>query len=161
MQRNATRLEISSGSPMRPKGMREMILALTSASSWICKKRRPRSETGKKKHSKLIPYMDGSFLMKEWNMAGLTICDIAVLVYPGAMQFVRILSFAHSQAKFLVSWFVAPEWKDFFWGVINPSPKKKKNIILMQYGSSRWYLWLLHKGMYHLQQWIQQWRRCL
>jgi len=40
-----------------------------------------------------------SFSMK----GGLAHCMIGVLVYPGATQLVRILSFAHSQAKFLVS----------------------------------------------------------
>lgn len=28
---------------------------------------------------------------------------------PGATLFVRMLSLAHSQARFLVSWFIAPE----------------------------------------------------
>lgn len=32
-----------------------------------------------------------------------------VLMTPGATQLVRMLSFAHSHARLLVSWFIAPE----------------------------------------------------
>lgn len=32
-----------------------------------------------------------------------------VLIWPGAMQLALILSFAHSQARFLASWFIAPK----------------------------------------------------
>ena len=43
---------------------------------------------------------------KEGKLA--TASASGVFIGPGATQFVLILSFAHSQAKFFVSWFIAP-----------------------------------------------------
>lgn len=48
---------------------------------------------------------------KKVNRIQLTGSTSEVLMYHGATEFVRILSFAHSQARFFVNWFIAADKK--------------------------------------------------
>lgn len=126
IHRNATAEAISTGLPLRSNGDFECSRSKDSVSICpICPQEHMRCWNPFTPHVKLNLLLSHRILsclksmcccLKKINLCFLlgyirTSLIISVVINPGATPFTRILLGAHSAAKLLVSWFIAPTYK--------------------------------------------------
>jgi len=103
--RNATNEDTSSASPIRPRGIWEItaFIAVSSLQSFNNTTQYHDVLSPQKKQNKWQQQSCTNIANKN-----VTFSRRGVLIGPGAIQLVLMLSLAHSHAKFFVIWFIAP-----------------------------------------------------